>query len=265
MELHELSLPAASARGTRHRARRRHHVQPGAAPDRRGARLLGGGLVAQRARAGDARSTRRGRPKGGAIAFLEFGTAPRPRWSMAGYDFFDSDEWHVWIAERGAPKAAGPARRGTPCARDAGRTRRPGCASSVSPMARPTGRRRRHQPHFGVMIVTCARGEMRGLRRRPVDLWPDGKREIALPPSASMPGRGEVLDDHDRRHPHRPAAACRTAAGPRRTSKSRSHSCNRHASGAKIMLKHQVGACSLPSDPNSLYSRVRDGAILPMN
>ena len=52
-----------------------------------------------------------------------------------------------------------------------------------------------HQPHFGVMIVTCARGEMRASADGLFIYDAGGKRKVALPKSASMPGRSEVLDD----------------------------------------------------------------------
>ena len=45
------------------------------------------------------------------------------------------------------------------------------------------------------MIVTCARGEMRASAGGLFIYDTNGKREIALPASASMPGRSEVLDD----------------------------------------------------------------------
>ena len=45
------------------------------------------------------------------------------------------------------------------------------------------------------MIVTCARGEMRASADGLFIYDANGKREIALPESAAMPGRSEVLDD----------------------------------------------------------------------
>ena len=106
---------------------------------------------------------------------------------------FDSDELHFWIASA-VGQAAGPARRRPP-ALAARRPRRRGCESSASPMAPNRVRRRAHQPHFGVMVVTCARGEMRASADGLFIYDPNGKREVALPPRPSMPGRSEVLDD----------------------------------------------------------------------
>ena len=45
------------------------------------------------------------------------------------------------------------------------------------------------------MIVTCERGEIRASADGLFIYDANGKREIALPKSAAMPGRSEVLDD----------------------------------------------------------------------
>jgi len=45
------------------------------------------------------------------------------------------------------------------------------------------------------VIVTCERGEMRASADGLFIYDANGKREVALPKSAAMPGRSEVLDD----------------------------------------------------------------------
>ena len=76
-------------------------------------RLIGGGLVrsvrAQVTALDPARPT-----EGSAIAFLEFENGAAASLVYGGYDFFDSDELHFWINERGAekpPDQHGAARR----------------------------------------------------------------------------------------------------------------------------------------------------------
>jgi phthalate 4,5-cis-dihydrodiol dehydrogenase len=156
-------------------------------------RLIGGGrLRSVRAQAtvlDPARPT-----EGSAIAFLEFENGAAASLVYGGYDFFDSDELHFWIGERGAskpPDQQGAARR-VLAGRTAEETRlRVERFAYGGEGAAPPN----HQPHFGLMIVTCAYGEMRASADGLFIYDTNGKREIALPKSAAMPGRSEVLDD----------------------------------------------------------------------
>ncbi len=133
--------------------------------------------------------------EGGLVAFLEFADGTAAALVYGGYDFFDSDELHFWISERGADKPHdqhGTARR-TLAGRQAAdetRLRIDQYAYGADPGAPPP-----HQPHFGLMIATCAGGEMRASADGLFVYDQNGHREIALPKSASMPGRSEVLDD----------------------------------------------------------------------
>jgi phthalate 4,5-cis-dihydrodiol dehydrogenase len=157
------------------------------------ARLIGGGLVrsvrAQVTALDPARPT-----EGSAIAFLEFENGAAASLVYGGYDFFDSDELHFWINERGAekpPDQNGAARRALVQQQaEETRLRVERFAYGADAGAPPA-----HQPHFGLMIVTCARGEMRASADGVVIYDQNGKRELPLPPSAAMPGRSEVLDD----------------------------------------------------------------------
>ena len=156
-------------------------------------RTIGGGLLvrvrAQATALDPARPT-----EGSAIAFLQFESGAAASLVYSGYDFFDSDELHFWIGERGAEKPAGQhgAARRALTGRTAEETRlrieRFAYGAEAGPP--PT-----HPPHFGVMIVTCARGEMRASADGLFIYDAGGKRKVALPKSASMPGRSEVLDD----------------------------------------------------------------------
>jgi phthalate 4,5-cis-dihydrodiol dehydrogenase len=157
-------------------------------------RLIGGGLVrsvrAQVTTLDPARPT-----EGGAIAFLEFESGAAASLVYGGYDFFDSDELHFWIGERGAektPDQQGAARRALAGRQkvEEARLRVERFSYGAEAAAPPA-----HQPHFGLMIVTCARGEMRASADGLFVYDESGKHEIALSNSASMPGRSEVLDD----------------------------------------------------------------------
>jgi phthalate 4,5-cis-dihydrodiol dehydrogenase len=132
--------------------------------------------------------------EGSAIAFLDFEDGAAASLVYGGYDFFDSDELHFWVNERGAPKPPdqhGAARRALAAeqAEEARlRVERYAYGSPVGPA--PI-----HQPHFGLMVVTCERGEMRASADGLFIYDANGKREVALPKSPAMPGRSEVLDD----------------------------------------------------------------------
>src|SRR5262249_57034965 len=75
-------------------------------------RLLGGGLVKSvRAQVG---VLDRLRPaEANCSAFLEFADGVPATLVYSGYDFFDTDELHFWVSERGSPKqpAHGASRR----------------------------------------------------------------------------------------------------------------------------------------------------------
>ena len=155
-------------------------------------RLIGGGLVRSvRAHAGGldpARPT-----EGHCLALIEFDSGAAASLTYSGYDFFDSDELHFWISERGATKAPqhGAARRALRSdGADETRQRTERFAYAGASSALPE-----HQPHFGLMIVTCARGEMRASADGLLIYDENGVREVALPRGPSMPGRAEVLDD----------------------------------------------------------------------
>jgi phthalate 4,5-cis-dihydrodiol dehydrogenase len=132
--------------------------------------------------------------EGSAAAFLEFEDGVAASLVYGGYDFFDGDELHFWISERGAskpPDQHGAARRSLAVQKaEEARLRVERYAYGSEVGAPPS-----HQPHFGLLIVTCARGEMRASADGLFVYDKDGRREVALPKSAAMPGRSEVLDD----------------------------------------------------------------------
>jgi phthalate 4,5-cis-dihydrodiol dehydrogenase len=155
-------------------------------------RLLGGGLVRSvRAQVGVLDPTRP--TEGNCVAFLEFANGVAASLVYSGYDFFDSDELHFWISERGSPKepAHGATRRALAgqAAQEANlRTARFGYGT-VDPGEPP------HQPHFGLTIATCARGDLRASADGVFVYDESGRREVALPGGPRYSGRGDVLDD----------------------------------------------------------------------
>ena len=156
-------------------------------------RLIGGGRL--RSVRAQVNALDAARPtQGGAVVFLEFEDGAAASLVYGGYDFFDSDELHFWIGERGVQKTPdqhGAARRALAGQRAEESRLRVEYYAYGSAAASPAT----HQPHFGLMIVTCAGGEMRASADGLMVYDARGRREIALPRSVAMPGRSEVLDD----------------------------------------------------------------------
>jgi phthalate 4,5-cis-dihydrodiol dehydrogenase len=159
-------------------------------------RLLGGGLVKSvRAAAGaldPARPT-----EGHAAAFLGFADGVAASLVYGGYDFFDSDEWHDWISERGTRKqpAHGQARRALAARRDEEAALRTATYAYGADAGGGSGEGEPHQPHFGVTIATCARGELRASADGVFIYGEGGRREVAIPQGPGSIGRANVLDD----------------------------------------------------------------------
>ena len=158
-------------------------------------RLLGGGLVtsvrAQAGRLDPARPT-----EANCAAFLEFADGVPATLVYSGYDFFDTDELHFWISERGAPKmpAYGAARRAL-LARKREGAEEAALRTELSGYGGKDEDAPPHQPHFGLTVATCARGDLRASADGLFVYGEDGRREIALPPGGKYSGRHTVLDD----------------------------------------------------------------------
>jgi phthalate 4,5-cis-dihydrodiol dehydrogenase len=159
--------------------------------------LDGGPLHSVRAVAGawDAR-----RPTEGAMtALLEFEDGVAASLTYSGYDHFDSDELHWWIGELGNEKQPGnhaASRRALREANDPAAESRLKAASGFAGrgmmrLAEGTA----HQPHFGFLLVSCERGDMRPSRDGVLVYDDDGVRELPLPPGRAYPNKERVLDE----------------------------------------------------------------------
>jgi phthalate 4,5-cis-dihydrodiol dehydrogenase len=155
-------------------------------------RLIGGGMVRSvRANVGiidPARPT-----EGNCIAFLEFEGGAAASIVYSAYDFFDSDEFHDWVAEGGTTKM--PGRQGmtrralqTGAVLEAELQKNLGFGGRDLPMEQP------HMPHFGTLIVTCERGDLRLSANGILVYGIDGRREVAVERGIGRPGQGDVLD-----------------------------------------------------------------------
>lgn len=139
------------------------------------------------------------RPTEGACAVLAtFANGAAASLLYSGYDGFDSDELCDWIGESGRPKspAHGAARRALAALGGAeGERRERVSAYGYGGTRRCAAAGPVHQPHFGLTVLTCARGDIRPTRDGLLVYAHEGTREIRLPPADGTAGRREVLDE----------------------------------------------------------------------
>ena len=170
-------------------------------------RLIGGGLVRSvRATAGIGDPTRPG--EGHYACHLEFENGVPASLVYSGYAYFDTGELGVG-PRRGRPsQGPGKASQGEgvfPGSRR-GRRAQPGAGAKAGGVAlrrrgsrsrrRSRSRRDRHQPFFGLTVVTCEKGEIRQSRDGLYIYDDNGRREIPVEQGAR--GReAELREFHD--------------------------------------------------------------------
>ncbi|HEX3464718.1 MAG TPA: Gfo/Idh/MocA family oxidoreductase [Candidatus Elarobacter sp.] len=138
------------------------------------------------------------RPTEGAVtALLEFEDAAAASIAYSGYDHFDTDELTFWVGESGAQKrpAHGAARRAlsaftTPDAEARHKAKTGYGGSGTRATDGPA-----HQPHFGFLLVSCERGDMRIGADGLIVYGDEGVREIPLPPGRAFPNKDNVVDE----------------------------------------------------------------------
>jgi phthalate 4,5-cis-dihydrodiol dehydrogenase len=160
-------------------------------------RLLGGGQVRSvRAQTGRWDASRPTEGAYSAQLFFEDGAFASCTYS--GYAHFDSDEFIGWIGEMGArkdPSRYGEGRRALAAVVDTGAeaamkaARNYGGANYTGPSAQTE---RRHQ-HFGTVIVSCVRADLRPVPDG-VMIYDDGVARLDRVPVPTVP-RAEVIDE----------------------------------------------------------------------
>jgi len=155
------------------------------------ARRLGGGRVRSVRAALGALDPERA-TEGNGMVFLDFESDAAASLVYGGYDFFDSDELHFWVSEAGTAKPQG----GHGAARRALKARtvpetvlrsERGFRGAAPSEAQP------HLPHFGLVIVTCEKGELRASADGVMVYDEDGARECAVARGAGWAGHGDAL------------------------------------------------------------------------
>lgn len=156
-------------------------------------RLLGGGII-KSVRASVAVLDPERPTEGLSAGLFQLAHGASASIVYSGYDHFDSDEFHGWISEAGTPKKPGrygQARRAL--------AERNGDETSMRVQSLSYGasafERRTHEPHFGLMLVTCAGGDLRASANGVTIYDHTGAREVPIPWTDGVPGRREVLDD----------------------------------------------------------------------
>jgi phthalate 4,5-cis-dihydrodiol dehydrogenase len=153
-------------------------------------RLLGGRIRSVRASLG---ALDRSRPATGhCVAFLEFENGAAASVVFSAYDFFDSDELHHWIAEGGTTKE--PHRQGKTREAFLARASDLEAHQALGFGARELPTEQPHLPHFGFIVATCERGDMRLSPNGILIHATDGTREVAIPRGPGRPGQGDALD-----------------------------------------------------------------------
>ena len=151
-------------------------------------RILMGGLIRSvRAMTGVWDPERRS--EGSFVAYLESTEGVPATIIYNGYDHFDTDEFHWWIGTYGQPKEPQQHGRARKSLKQTARTPEEEAALKASFGYGGTRKRERltrtentpaHQNHWGVMIVSCEKGDLRQSPDGILVYGNDGKREIPL-------------------------------------------------------------------------------------
>lgn len=138
--------------------------------------------------------------EGHCAAFLTLENGAFATLAYSGYDHFDSDELQFWVAEGGRPKKPGHgnARRilgqMAPGAEPGMRVQRYGYGGPIS-QGFAAGELERKQPHFGIMIATCERGDLRPGPEGVIVYGDEGIREVPAKVGRGSYGQGDTIDE----------------------------------------------------------------------
>ena len=138
------------------------------------------------------------RPTEGAMAaLLEFENRVVASLVYSGYDHFDTDELQFWIGESGAEKRRdghGTARRALRAAATPEAEARMKAESGFAGRGVRTNAAAAHQPHFGMLLVSCERGDMRASADGVLIYDERGMHERPLPRARAFPNKDAVVD-----------------------------------------------------------------------
>ena len=154
-------------------------------------RLLGGGRVKTVRAATGAWETKRG-TEGAYSALLTFEDGAFASLSYNGYGHFDSDEFQGWVGEMGQPKT--PDARRLPSFANADEEAALKNARNYGGTAyQPTAAQELAHQHFGTIIVSCERADLRPMPNG-VMIYQNGAARLDPLPPPAVP-RAEVIDE----------------------------------------------------------------------
>ena len=155
-------------------------------------RLLGGGLVTGvHAATGAWDATR---PTEGAYAaLLTFANGAFASLSYNGYGHFDSDEFQGWVGEMGLPKTPYPGPRWPRFANAKDEATFKNARHYGSPDFKPIATKAPAHHHFGTVLVSCERADLRAMPNG-VMIYQNGTARLDVLPPPVLP-RAEVIDE----------------------------------------------------------------------
>jgi phthalate 4,5-cis-dihydrodiol dehydrogenase len=129
---------------------------------------------------------------GNCMAFLEFENGAVASLTYSAYDFFDSDEYHHWVAEGGTDKR--PGNHGAMRRAAAMREHEAKEHAERGFGGRTLDDEQPYLPHFGVVIATCERGDLRLSRNGLLWHGVEGTTELPVQCGRGRSGQGDALD-----------------------------------------------------------------------
>jgi phthalate 4,5-cis-dihydrodiol dehydrogenase len=138
------------------------------------------------------------RPTEGAMAaLLTFTDGVVASLTYSGYDHFDTDEFHDWVGEGGAPRkpSHGQQRRALDAFATQADEARGRTASGFSGTGALRSSGPMYHPHFGLLIASCEGADLRPSPGGVLVYDRDGMRELMAPDARAYPNKDGVIDE----------------------------------------------------------------------
>ena len=138
------------------------------------------------------------RTEGALAAFVTFDDGAVAQLTYSGYDHFDADELHDWIGEGGEHKTGGShgaAVRALRAVADPETERALRTASGYAGQGTRAGGEAASEPHFGFLLASCERADLRPAAHGVTIYGDDGVRELSTPRARVYPDKDGVADE----------------------------------------------------------------------